>query len=108
MSITRMKYIALASLLATSGQAWAICTTPVLTGNPAYDQFAQQQFYTCLQQQQAPQQSAYRPQGGQMNFQQLDTSIPERAAASAAQAQQIQLQNQLLRMQIEQMRRQSQ
>ena len=75
------KHIAAAAMIAVAGQAYAFCPVPTTTGNPAYDQFAQQQFYVCLQQQQqqqqmqAAQQPAYRPQGGQMDFSLVAPSI---------------------------------
>ena len=111
-----------ATLFAASASASAFCPTPTRTGNPAYDDFAQQQFYACLNQQRsAPQAPAAAPlnsAAGQINFSGLDTNTPAQIGANAAssiaamrqqqmQREQQQLQNELLRLQIEQMRRQS-
>ena len=103
-----MKKVLCAVLAVASAQASAVCPTPTRTGNPVYDNFAQQQFYTCLSQQGAAQQPApASPQAqGRINFGALDTSIPERAGRSGLEMQRQQLENERLRLQIEQMRRQ--
>lgn len=114
------RVILYAALLAASGQALAFCPAPARTGNPTYDNFAQQQFYACLNQQRnAPQVPAVSTPNaaGQINFKGLDTNTPAQIGASTAssiaalrrqqmQREQQQLQNEMMRLQIEQMQRQ--
>lgn len=106
MSMKALSFVA--ALCAASGPASAFCPAPNQTGNQAYDSFAQQQFYACLaQQQSSPAPQPYRPQqGGGINFGLLNTDTPAQIGRDAAAAQTRALQNELLRLQIEQTRRQ--
>lgn len=117
--MNRISQTAAACLAFLAGPALAFCPTPTRTGNPAYDNIAQQQFYMCLQQANRPTAppTAYPQPSGQINFNQIDTSIPAQIGANTAnsiaamrqlqlQREQQQLQNEMMRLQIEQMQRQ--
>jgi len=108
------------ALFVSASSANAGCPTPTQIGNAAYDNMAQQQFYSCLQQQAsrtAAPAPGYQPPSGQINFNLLDTNIPAQIGANTANAitamreqqrqrEQQQLQNEMMRLQIEQMQRQ--
>lgn len=91
--------------------ALAICPTPMITGNRYIDAQNQQAFYQCLsnQQQQLQQQPQYAPPvntPGSINWGLIDPNTPARAANSYEEGRRQRLQNELLQLQIEQLKRQ--